>query len=167
MTFAQVHYPFENRAWFEAHFPADFVVEYVGQTRGWFYTLHVLASALFGKPAFKNCIAHGILLGHDKQKLSKRLRNYPDPDEMLDRYGADAMRWAPSVLAGHARRGPRRRAKGHGRSSARRDQPALERLEVLRHVRQCRPVPGAGGAPTPLMCSTATSFPKQRCSSRT
>jgi isoleucyl-tRNA synthetase len=94
MTFAQVHYPFENREWFEAHFPADFVVEYVGQTRGWFYTLHVLASALFGRPAFKTCIAHGILLGHDKQKLSKRLRNYPDPDEMLDQYGADAMRWA-------------------------------------------------------------------------
>jgi isoleucyl-tRNA synthetase len=94
MTFAQVHYPFENREWFEAHFPADFVVEYVGQTRGWFYTMHVLASALFGKPAFETCIAHGILLGSDKQKLSKRLRNYPDPDEMIDLYGADAVRWA-------------------------------------------------------------------------
>ena len=93
MPFAQVHYPFENAEWFEGHFPADFIVEYVGQTRGWFYTLHVLATALFDKPPFDNCMAHGIVLGDDKQKLSKRLRNYPDPDEMFDVYGADAMRW--------------------------------------------------------------------------
>ena len=93
MPFAQVHYPFENAAWFDEHFPADFIVEYVGQTRGWFYTLHVLGTALFGKPAFSNCVAHGVVLGNDKQKLSKRLRNYPDPDEMFDVYGADAMRW--------------------------------------------------------------------------
>jgi len=93
MPFAQVHYPFEGAAWLEDHLPADFIVEYVGQTRGWFYTLHVLATALFDKPPFRNCIAHGIVLGHDKQKLSKRLRNYPDPDEMFDTYGADAMRW--------------------------------------------------------------------------
>ena len=93
MSFAQVHYPFENAEWFEGHFPADFIVEYVGQTRGWFYTLHVLGTALFDKPAFCNCMAHGIVLGQDKQKLSKRLRNYPDPDEMFDVYGADAMRW--------------------------------------------------------------------------
>ena len=93
MPFAQVHYPFENADWFEGHFPADFIVEYVGQTRGWFYTLHVLASALFGRPPFKTCMAHGVVLGDDKQKLSKRLRNYPDPDEMFSVYGADAMRW--------------------------------------------------------------------------
>jgi len=93
MPFAQVHYPFENSEWFENHFPGDFIVEYVGQTRGWFYTLHVLASALFDKPAFSNCMAHGIVLGHDKLKLSKRLRNYPDPDEMFNVYGSDAMRW--------------------------------------------------------------------------
>ena len=93
MPFAQVHYPFENAEWFEGHFPADFIVEYVGQTRGWFYTLHVLGTALFDKPPFCNCMAHGIVLGQDKQKLSKRLRNYPDPDEMFDVYGADAMRW--------------------------------------------------------------------------
>ena len=93
MPFAQVHYPFENAGWFDSHFPADFIVEYVGQTRGWFYTLHVLASALFGRPPFKTCMAHGIVLGDDKQKLSKRLRNYPDPDEMFNVYGADAMRW--------------------------------------------------------------------------
>jgi isoleucyl-tRNA synthetase len=93
MPFAQVHYPFDNATWFDEHFPADFIVEYVGQTRGWFYTLHVLGTALFGRPAFQNCIAHGIVLGHDKLKLSKRLRNYPDPDEMFNLYGADAMRW--------------------------------------------------------------------------
>ena len=69
-----------TRDWFETHFPGDFIVEYIGQTRGWFYTLHVLATALFDRPAFQNCIAHGVLLGDDGQKLSKRLRNYPDPD---------------------------------------------------------------------------------------
>ncbi len=94
MPFAQVHYPFENREWFEDHFPADFVVEYIGQTRGWFYTLHVLAAALFDRPAFRTCVAHGILQGDDGQKLSKRLRNYPDPEAMFVKYGADAMRWA-------------------------------------------------------------------------
>ncbi len=94
MPFAQVHYPFENREWFDDHFPADFIVEYIGQTRGWFYTLHVLATALFDRPPFENCIAHGVLLGDDGRKLSKRLRNYPDPDEVFDTFGADAMRWA-------------------------------------------------------------------------
>lgn len=93
MPFAQVHYPFENAEWFEKHFPAHFIVEYIGQTRGWFYTLHVLAGALFDKPAFQTCLAHGVVLGEDRQKLSKRLRNYPDPDEMFERFGADAMRW--------------------------------------------------------------------------
>ena len=93
MPFAQVHYPFENQEWFDSHFPGDFIVEYIGQTRGWFYTLHVLAVALFDKPAFKNCLAHGILLGDDGQKMSKRLRNYPDPDAMFEEHGADAMRW--------------------------------------------------------------------------
>lgn len=93
MPYAQLHYPFENRETFEAHFPADFIVEYIGQTRGWFYTLHVLAVALFNKPPFKNCIAHGILLGNDGRKLSKRLGNYPDPWEVFEEIGADAMRW--------------------------------------------------------------------------
>jgi isoleucyl-tRNA synthetase len=93
LPFAQVHYPFDNAEWFEDHFPADFIVEYVGQTRGWFYTLHVLATALFDKRPFDNCMAYGVVLGHDKLKLSKRLRNYPDPDEMFNVYGADAMRW--------------------------------------------------------------------------
>jgi len=94
MPFAQVHYPFENKEWFETHFPADFICEYVGQTRGWFYTLHVIATALFDKPAFSNCVAHGVLLGDDGRKLSKRLVNYPDPVEVFDELGADAMRWA-------------------------------------------------------------------------
>ncbi|MGD1011060.1 MAG: isoleucine--tRNA ligase [Acidimicrobiales bacterium] len=93
MPFAQLHYPFENAQRFEDHFPADFIVEYVGQTRGWFYTLHVLATALFDRPPFKNCIAHGIVLGDDGRKLSKRLRNFPDPEEIFSSYGADAMRW--------------------------------------------------------------------------
>jgi isoleucyl-tRNA synthetase len=93
MPFAQVHYPFENRDWFETHNPGDFIVEYVGQTRGWFYTLHVLATALFDRPAFKSAISHGIVLGNDGQKMSKSLRNYPDVYEVFDRDGSDAMRW--------------------------------------------------------------------------
>ena len=103
MPFAQLHYPFEHAQRFEDHFPADFIVEYVGQTRGWFYTLHVLATALFDRPPFKACIAHGIVLGEDGRKLSKRLRNFPDPEEVFASYGADAMRWyllASPVLRG-------------------------------------------------------------------
>ena len=123
MPYAQVHYPFENQKWFaggaagdagavsgaggvvgqDAHFPGDFIVEYIGQTRGWFYTLHVLATALFDRPAFKNCVAHGIVLGNDGQKMSKSLRNYPDVTEVFDRDGSDAMRWflmASPILRG-------------------------------------------------------------------
>lgn len=93
MPFAQVHYPFENTDWFEHHYPGDFIVEYIGQTRGWFYTLHVLATALFDRPAFANCVSHGNVLGDDGRKMSKSLNNYPDPREMFDTHGADAMRW--------------------------------------------------------------------------
>ncbi|MEY3966732.1 MAG: hypothetical protein RLZ96_258, partial [Actinomycetota bacterium] len=93
MPFAQVHYPFENRDWFETHNPGDFIVEYVGQTRGWFYTLHVMATALFDRPAFKSVVSHGIILGNDGQKMSKSLRNYPDVNEVFNRDGSDAMRW--------------------------------------------------------------------------
>jgi isoleucyl-tRNA synthetase len=93
MPFAQVHYPFSNREWFEHHYPGDFIVEYIGQTRGWFYTLHVLATALFDRPAFSSCVSHGILLGDDGRKMSKSLRNYPDVNEVLHRDGSDAMRW--------------------------------------------------------------------------
>ncbi|MGZ8802364.1 MAG: isoleucine--tRNA ligase, partial [Mycobacterium sp.] len=117
MPYAQVHYPFENQEWFaggvageaggagaeEAHFPGDFIVEYIGQTRGWFYTLHILATALFDKPAFRTCVSHGIVLGNDGQKMSKSLRNYPDVTEVFDRDGSDAMRWflmASPILRG-------------------------------------------------------------------
>ncbi len=93
MPFAQVHYPFENADWFDNHYPGDFIVEYIGQTRGWFYTLHVLATALFDRPAFRTAVSHGIVLGSDGRKMSKSLRNYPDVSEVLSRDGADAMRW--------------------------------------------------------------------------
>lgn len=103
MPYGQVHYPFENQEWFQHHNPADFIVEYIGQTRGWFYMLHILGTALFDRPAFKNVISHGIVLGSDGQKMSKSLRNYPDVNEVFDRDGADAMRWflmASPILRG-------------------------------------------------------------------
>ena len=103
MPFAQVHYPFENREWFDSHYPGDFIVEYIGQTRGWFYTLHVLATALFDRPSFTSCVSHGIVLGNDGRKMSKSLRNYPDVNEVFDTYGSDAMRWflmASPILRG-------------------------------------------------------------------
>ena len=93
MFYAQVHYPFENKEWFEDHFPADFITEYVAQTRGWFYTMHVLATALFDRPPFKNCICHGVVVDEDGLKLSKRKQNYPSPNEVFDSHGADALRW--------------------------------------------------------------------------
>ncbi|MEW1833495.1 isoleucine--tRNA ligase [Microbacterium sp. NPDC079995] len=103
MPYAQVHYPFENREWFDEHAPADFIVEYIGQTRGWFYVMHVLSGALFDRPAFSGVACHGIVLGSDGQKMSKSLRNYPDVSEVFDRDGSDAMRWflmSSSVLRG-------------------------------------------------------------------
>ena len=93
MPFAAMHYPFENKEWFDKNFPADFIVEYINQTRGWFYTLHVLAGALFGQPAFQNVICHGVLLAADGNKLSKRLRNYTEPTEIFANQGSDALRW--------------------------------------------------------------------------
>ena len=105
MPYAQVHYPFENREWFDGqspagpgeqaggHYPGDFIVEYNGQTRGWFYTMHVLATALFDRRAFDTCMAHGIVLGDDGQKMSKSRRNYPDVGQVFERDGSDAMRW--------------------------------------------------------------------------
>ncbi|MFF0498079.1 isoleucine--tRNA ligase [Nocardia aobensis] len=118
MPYAQVHYPFENKEWFDggavtsntagtsvarAHSPGDFIVEYNGQTRGWFYNLHVLSTALFDRPAFKSVVAHGIVLGDDGLKMSKSKGNYPDVNEVFDRDGSDAMRWflmASPVLRG-------------------------------------------------------------------
>ncbi|GAA1692050.1 isoleucine--tRNA ligase [Microbacterium sediminicola] len=103
MPYAQVHYPFDNHDWFDEHAPADFIVEYIGQTRGWFYVMHVLSGALFDRPAFTGVSCHGIVLGSDGQKMSKSLRNYPDVSEVFDRDGSDAMRWflmSSSVLRG-------------------------------------------------------------------
>ncbi len=92
MPYAQSHYPFENREVFERNFPADFIAEGIDQTRGWFYTLMVLGSALFKKETFKNVIVNGIILAEDGKKLSKRLKNYTPPEEILDKLGADALR---------------------------------------------------------------------------
>jgi len=92
MPYAQMHYPFENKEKFEANFPAEFIAEGQDQTRAWFYYLHVLGTALKEKPAFKNVIVNGIVVGTDGKKLAKRLKNYPDPMAMFDKYGADAMR---------------------------------------------------------------------------
>ncbi|MSP93306.1 MAG: isoleucine--tRNA ligase, partial [Myxococcales bacterium] len=92
MPYAQHHYPFENKALVEANLPAEFIAEGLDQTRGWFYTLLVLSTALFDRPAFRNVIVNGLVLAEDGQKMSKRLRNYPDPAAVLERYGADALR---------------------------------------------------------------------------
>lgn len=92
VPFAQKHYPFENKDWFESHFPSDFIIEYTGQIRCWFYYLHVLSVALFDKPAFKNCIVHGTILSNDGKKLSKSSKNYTDPMKLMKELGTDAFR---------------------------------------------------------------------------
>ncbi|MDA8792339.1 isoleucine--tRNA ligase [Bacteriovoracaceae bacterium] len=92
MPYAQLHYPFENKEIFENGFPAQFIAEGLDQTRGWFYTLTVLSSALFNKPAFKNVIVNGLVLASDGKKMSKRLRNYTPPDDLMNKYGADPLR---------------------------------------------------------------------------
>ena len=92
MPYAQKHYPFENKDKFEKGFPADFIAEGLDQTRGWFYTLMVLSTALFNQPAFKNLIVNGLVLASDGKKMSKRLKNYPDPIHVINKYGADALR---------------------------------------------------------------------------
>jgi len=92
MPYAQNHYPFENKARFEANFPADFIAEGLDQTRGWFYTLMVLSTALFDRPAFRNVVVNGLVLAEDGRKMSKRLKNYPDPVKVIHEYGADALR---------------------------------------------------------------------------
>jgi isoleucyl-tRNA synthetase len=92
MPYAQNHYPFENKEWFEAHFPADFIAEGLDQTRGWFYTLTVLAAALFDSPSFQNVVVNGLVLAEDGKKMSKSERNFTDPAEVIDRFGADALR---------------------------------------------------------------------------
>jgi isoleucyl-tRNA synthetase len=92
MPYAQVHYPFENKEWFEANFPANFIAEGLDQTRGWFYTLTILAAALFDGPAFQNVIVNGMILAEDGKKMSKSLRNYTDPVDVINKFSADAMR---------------------------------------------------------------------------
>lgn len=92
MPYAQNHYPFENREHFESVFPADFIAEGLDQTRGWFYTLVVLAAALFDRPPFRNVIVNGLILAENGQKMSKRLKNYPDPMDVINQYGADSLR---------------------------------------------------------------------------
>ncbi len=92
MPYAQLHYPFENKEHFEKHFPADFISEGLDQTRGWFYTLTILAAELFDKPAFKNCIVNGLVLAEDGRKMSKSLKNYTDPVDAINMFGADAIR---------------------------------------------------------------------------
>ena len=92
MPYAQAHYPFENKKEFEDSFPADFIAEGIDQTRGWFYTLLVISTALFDKAPFKNLIVNGLVLAPDGMKMSKRLKNYPDPMDVVNKYGADAVR---------------------------------------------------------------------------
>ena len=92
MPYAQVHYPFDERKTFMDTFPADFIAEGIDQTRGWFYTLLVISTALFDQPPFKNLIVNGIVLSSTGEKMSKRKKNYPDPMEIFDKYGADALR---------------------------------------------------------------------------
>jgi isoleucyl-tRNA synthetase len=92
MPYAQLHYPFENKELFDQGFPAEFIAEGLDQTRGWFYTLTVLSTALFDKPAFKNVIVNGIVMAEDGKKMSKRLKNYTPPDELMENFGADALR---------------------------------------------------------------------------
>ena len=103
MPFAQMHYPFENKTKFEANYPADFIVEYVGQVRAWFYYVHVVNTALFGDNAYKNVITTGTLAGNDGRKMSKSLGNYTDPNELMDKYSADSLRFlllSSPVLSG-------------------------------------------------------------------
>ncbi|KAK2658219.1 hypothetical protein Ddye_004752 [Dipteronia dyeriana] len=92
MHYAYIHYPFENAELFEKNFPGHFVAEGLDQTRGWFYTLMVLSTALFGKPAFRNLICNGLVLAEDGKKMSKKLKNYPSPVKVINDYGADALR---------------------------------------------------------------------------
>ena len=92
MPYAERHYPFENKEQFHKEFPADYIVEYIGQTRGWFYTLHVLSNALFQSESFKNCVVTGTMMGTDGRKMSKLFKNYPDPKTVLQKYGGEAMR---------------------------------------------------------------------------
>jgi isoleucyl-tRNA synthetase len=92
MSFAAEHYPFDNKAKFEARFPAQYICEYIAQTRAWFYVLHVMSTALFQKPAFQNALTTGTIMAEDGNKMSKSKKNYPDPMKIVDQYGVDSLR---------------------------------------------------------------------------
>ena len=156
MPFAQVHYPFENAEWFEHHYPGDFIVEYIAQTRGWFYTLHVLATALFDRPAFSNCVSHGIVLGDDGLKMSKSLQQLPRPDGDVRhvRRRRDAVE--PAVVADPARRRLRRHRDRHPRHRPPRHPADLEHVVLPDAVRQRGRHDAERSAPTRPTCSTAT-----------
>ena len=152
--------------WFDEHSPADFIVEYIGQTRGWFYVMHVLSTALFDRPAFTGVSCHGIVLGSDGLKMSKSLQNYPDVSEVFDRDGSDAMRWFLMSSSRAARRQPHRHRGGDPRRGARVHAAAVERVVLLRDLRQRfadrlrdrrRGLSRPRGAPIRPTCSIATS----------
>ncbi|KAH9507477.1 hypothetical protein Btru_058193 [Bulinus truncatus] len=105
MPYGKAHYPFENRKEFEETFPADFIAEGIDQTRGWFYTLIVVSTLLFGKAPFKNLVCNGLVLAADGQKMSKRKKNYPDPMSVVNKYGADAVSCQGRKLAFQRRKG--------------------------------------------------------------
>ena len=138
MSFAQVHYPFENTDWFEHHFPGDFIVEYIGQTRGWFYTLHILASAIFDRPAFSTCLSHGDRARPRRQQDVEVAAQLPRRARGLRprRCRRDAV--VPDVVADPARRQPDRHRAGHPRLGPPGADPAVEQLVVLRALRQRR-----------------------------
>jgi isoleucyl-tRNA synthetase len=165
MPFAQVHYPFENAEWFEHHYPGDFIVEYIGQTRGWFYTMHVLATALFDRPAFSSCVSHGIVLGDDGRKMSKSLNNYPTPTRC-------STPTAPTRCGGTCcrRRSCAAPTSGHRDGHARHRSPravAVLELLVLPHAVRERGRCDQGRRPHRLRptCSTATCWRRLRVSS--
>ena len=160
MPFAQVHYPFENAEWFEHHYPGDFIVEYNGQTRGWFYTLHVLATALFDRPAFRTCVAHGIVLGDDGQKMSKSRKNYPDVNEVFDRDGSRRHALVPDGVADPARRQPGRHRARHPRGRCARRSCRCGTPGTSCRCTRTRPGARARGGPTRRTCSTATCWPR-------
>ena len=159
MSFAQVHYPFDNAEWFEDHFPGDFIVEYIGQTRGWFYTMHVLASALFDKPAFETCLSHGIVLGSRRAEDEQVAAQLPRRARGLRprRRRRDAL--VPDVEPDPARRQPHRHRAQHPRGRPPGADPAVELLVLLRALRQRGGSTPPAGGPTRPTRSTATCWP--------
>ena len=144
MPFAQVHYPFERAEWFESHFPADFIVEYVGQTRGWFYTMHVLATALFDRPPFRHCVAHGIVLGRRRAQDVQAPGELPRARHGVRHVGGRRHALVPAVVAHPAGPGPRGPRQGDRGGAPPGPEPDLERLVLPVAVRQRGRHPGRG-----------------------